>query len=106
MAGEWRASLELITATVHASLYATALFGPLLSQLVKFQYWLTVLNPTRQYDSKSMLSFRNRVPDIKLLKFHENRDNRLTSKNMIFNESSFVKSETTIGFVAFERVRE
>ena len=33
------------------------------------------LNPTHQHESSGMLSFQNRAPDIKLLKFHANRNN-------------------------------
>ena len=34
------------------------------------------LNLTRQHESIDMLDFQNRAPNIKLLKFHRNRDNR------------------------------
>ena len=34
------------------------------------------LNLTRQHESRGMLGFQNIVPNIKLLKFHVNRDNR------------------------------
>ena len=33
------------------------------------------LNSTHQHESKGILGFQNRAPDIKLLKFHANRDN-------------------------------
>ena len=33
------------------------------------------LNPTHQHESKDMLGFQNRSPDIKLLLFHIKRDN-------------------------------
>ena len=54
-----------------------------------------------------MLSFQNRVPDIKLLKFYVNRDNEAyLKKNVIFNGSLFVKFEMAIGFVALKRVHK
>ena len=33
------------------------------------------LNITHQHESNGMFSFQNRVPDIKILKFHRNQDN-------------------------------
>ena len=33
------------------------------------------LNPTSQHESKGIISFQNKALDIKLLKFHANRDN-------------------------------
>ena len=52
-----------------------------------------------------MVDFQNRASDIKLLKFHTNRDVVFTLKNVIFNESSFANSETVIRFVASKRVQ-
>ena len=53
-----------------------------------------------------MLGFKNRAPDIKLLKFTQIETIKLTSRNMISNGSSFQNSETAIGFVASKRIRE
>ena len=52
------------------------------------------LNPTRQHESRGILSFQNRTPNIKLLKFHAIETIGLTSKNTIFSGSSFTKFET------------
>ena len=42
-------------------------------------------NSTRQHESNGMLGFQNRALDIKILKFHTNRDNSVYLKNVIFN---------------------
>ena len=64
------------------------------------------LDPTRQHESRGMPGFQNRVPNNKLLKIHANRDNWAYLKNVISNENSFAKSETTIEFVVSKRVRK
>ena len=46
-----------------------------------------------------MLGFQNRALNLKLLKFHALETIEVTSKNTIFNESSFTKFETSIGYV-------
>ena len=45
------------------------------SPISKNSHLFSKLNPARQHKSKSMLGFQNRALDIKLLKFHINRDN-------------------------------
>ena len=42
------------------------------------------LNSTSQHKSRGMLDFQNRIPDIKLLKFHSNRDNNAYLKKHDF----------------------
>ena len=64
------------------------------------------LNHTRQHKSKGMLSFQNKALDIKLLKITQIETIRLTSKNMIFNRSSFSIYETAIGFMLLKRIRK
>ena len=64
------------------------------------------LNPTHQHDFKGMFGFQNKIMDIKLLKFHANRDNMTYIENIIFNGSLFVKYDTAIGFVVLKRVQE
>ena len=51
-----------------------------------------------------MIGSQNRASNIKLLKFHENWDNQLILKNVIFNGGLFDKFETAIGFVALKPV--
>ena len=46
-----------------------------------------------------MLNFQSRALDNKLLNFTQIETIKLISKNVSFNESSFAKSETVIGFV-------
>ena len=53
----------------------------------------------------AMLSFQNRTPDIKLLKFHINRDNQAYFEKHNFQRKLFAKSETAIRFVASKRVQ-
>ena len=62
------------------------------------------LNLTRQHKSRGMLGFQNRVLDIKILKFDTNRDNSAYLEKCNFNESSFSKSEASIGFVESKQV--
>ena len=64
------------------------------------------LNSNRQNEAKGMLGFENRASDIKLLKFHAINIIVHTSKNVIFNISSFVNSVFAIEFVASKRVRQ
>ena len=64
------------------------------------------LNLTRQHKFKSILGFQNKALNIKLLKFTQIKTIRLTSKNTIFNGTSFAKSETITRFVASKRVWE
>ena len=45
---------------------------------------ISKLNPTRQQESRGMLDFENRAPDIKLLKIYTNRDNRTYFKKYDF----------------------
>ena len=45
------------------------------------------LNPTRQHESRGILSFQNRVPDIKILKFHANQDNSPYLKEQFSTEA-------------------
>ena len=64
------------------------------------------LNPTCQHESKGMLGFQNSALDIKLLKFHTNRDNIAYLEKWIFNGSSFANAETDIGLMVSKQVRE
>ena len=43
------------------------------------------LNPTREYESRGMLGFQNRVLDIKILQFHVNQDNSAYLKKYDFS---------------------
>ena len=45
---------------------------------------ISLLNPTCQHESNGILSFQNRAPDNKLLKFHVNRDNQAYFKKYNF----------------------
>ena len=45
---------------------------------------ISKLDLNNQHESRGMLSFQNRVPDIKLLKFHVNRDNQTYLKKCNF----------------------
>ena len=51
-----------------------------------------------------MLNFQNRALNIRLLRFHINRNNSTYLKNVIFNKSSFSNSKIAIEFVALKRV--
>ena len=53
-----------------------------------------------------MLGLQNRVSDIKLLKFHVNRDSELTLKDEFSNGGSFQNFEVVITFVTSKRVRK
>ena len=64
------------------------------------------LNPNNKQESIVMLNFQNRALDLKILKFHANRNNSAyPEKNVIFNGSSFTNSENTIGFFVLKRVQ-
>ena len=67
---------------------------------------ISKLDFTHQHESKGMLGLQNKALDAKLLQFHTNQDYLAYLEKYIFNESSFAKFETTIGFVALKRVQE
>ena len=58
------------------------------------------LNSTHQHESRGTLGFQNRVLNVKILKFHANRDkNAYLEKKLICNGSSFANFETPIRFM-------
>ena len=62
------------------------------------------LESTCQNEFRGMFDFQNRAPEAYKQKLHVKRCNKVTSKNVLFNYSSFGKYENTTRFVASKRV--